>query len=132
MFSLLAVSAVSNGDSWLGPAVTFFLMAIYFFPVTTPKWDRSLMESKMEPAAATSDRASRLRRFGANVRRERVLRLITQEKLARLAGLNVRTIARIEAGELNLRRLTIERIRQAIGCPRHKLLYTSETDRGRG
>lgn len=68
------------------------------------------------------NRVSSLRAFGANVRRERVLRLITQEKLAELAALNVRTVAKIEAGELNLRGATIERIRQAIGCPLTRLL----------
>jgi transcriptional regulator with XRE-family HTH domain len=70
----------------------------------------------------TKNRVSSLQAFGANVRRERVLRLITQEKLAELAALNVRTVAKIEAGELNLRSATIERIRQAIGCPLTRLL----------
>jgi len=51
-----------------------------------------------------------------------VFRLISQEKLAALAALNVRTIARIEAGELNLRSETIERIQRAIGCSAKKLL----------
>ena len=45
-------------------------------------------------------------RFGANVRRERVERSITQEKLAEMADLNIRTLQRIEAGEFG----------QPLGC----------------
>jgi transcriptional regulator with XRE-family HTH domain len=62
-----------------------------------------------------------LRSFGANIRRERVLRLVSQAKLAKLAGLNVRTIARIEAGELGVRSNTVERIARALGCTLAKL-----------
>lgn len=74
------------------------------------------------PRSGAERRKYALRIFGANVRRERVFRLISQEKLAALAALNVRTIARIEAGELNLRNETIERIQRAIGCSAKKLL----------
>jgi transcriptional regulator with XRE-family HTH domain len=74
------------------------------------------------PRRGAEHRKNALRIFGANVRRERVFRLISQEKLAALAALNVRTIARIEAGELNLRSETIDRVRRAIGCSVEKLL----------
>ena len=39
--------------------------------------------------------------FGASLRRERVARGITQEKLAELADLNIRTVQKIEGGDLN-------------------------------
>jgi transcriptional regulator with XRE-family HTH domain len=57
-----------------------------------------------------------LKIFGSNLRRERVGRSISQQKLALLAGLNVRTICKIEAGQLKIRWQTIQRLRQAIGC----------------
>ena len=44
-----------------------------------------------------------LKILGGNVRRERVARSISQHKLGLLTGLNVRTICKIEAGELNVR-----------------------------
>lgn len=40
--------------------------------------------------------------FGANLRRERTARGITQEKLAELADLNMRTVQKIESGRLNV------------------------------
>ena len=42
-----------------------------------------------------------LKAFGINLRRERMFRRITQEKLADLAELNIRTIQKIEAGKTN-------------------------------
>jgi DNA-binding XRE family transcriptional regulator len=38
--------------------------------------------------------------LGANIRRERTARSVTQEKLAELADLNTRTIQKIESGSL--------------------------------
>jgi transcriptional regulator with XRE-family HTH domain len=68
------------------------------------------------------EREKTLKRLGANLRRERTARRISQEKLAVIAQLNARTIARIEAGELSIRPETIERLRRAIGCPPGTLL----------
>lgn len=64
----------------------------------------------------------RLKVFGANVRRERIARQLTQEKLSELAELNVRTLRRIEAGQLNVLVTTLDRLRQALGCPWDALL----------
>jgi hypothetical protein len=58
-----------------------------------------------------------LKILGGNVRRERVARSISQH-----TGLNARTICKIEAGELNIRRETIQRLRQAIGCSLSRLV----------
>jgi len=63
-----------------------------------------------------------LKIFGGNVRRERVARSISQQKLAVLSGLNARTICKIEAGQLNIRWETIQRLRQAIGCSLSRLV----------
>jgi transcriptional regulator with XRE-family HTH domain len=63
-----------------------------------------------------------LKRFGANLRRERTARKITQEKLAELAHLNVRTVQKIEAGQTNILITTAKRIQKAIGCPWESLL----------
>ncbi len=61
-------------------------------------------------------------RFGANVRRERVALSITQEKLSEMADLNIRTLQRIEAGEINLLLTTVLRLQRALGCPWDKLM----------
>jgi len=58
-----------------------------------------------------------LKRFGANVRRERLARSLTQERLAELADLNIRTLQKIEAGQINILLTTVLRIRRALGCP---------------
>jgi transcriptional regulator with XRE-family HTH domain len=60
--------------------------------------------------------AQQLSRFGTNLRRERVARSITQEKLAELDDLNIRTFQKIEAGETNILITTALRLQRALGC----------------
>ncbi|MFA5262423.1 MAG: helix-turn-helix transcriptional regulator [Opitutaceae bacterium] len=60
--------------------------------------------------------------FGTNLRRERVSRKITQEKLAELADLNVRTLQKIEAGQTNILMTTAMRLRAGLGCEWSELL----------
>ncbi len=67
-------------------------------------------------------RANALKRVGGNIRRERVARLLSQEKFAAAVGINVRTVAKIEAGQLNVRPETLERIRLALDCPLAKFV----------
>ena len=62
------------------------------------------------------------KKFAANVRRERNLKELTQERLAELADLSLRNIQRIEAGEINVLMTTVVRIRKALGCSAEKLL----------
>ncbi len=57
-----------------------------------------------------------LRTFGANLRRERMVRGLTQEKLSELADLNIRTLQKIEAGQTNILITTAIRLREALGC----------------
>jgi transcriptional regulator with XRE-family HTH domain len=57
-----------------------------------------------------------LKRFGANLRRARVQRGITQEHLAELADLNIRTVQKIEAGQTNILITTAKRLRDALDC----------------
>jgi DNA-binding XRE family transcriptional regulator len=57
-----------------------------------------------------------LQTFGANVRRLRNEKELTQEKLAELADLNIRTIQKIEAGQTNILVTTAARIQKALGC----------------
>ena len=54
--------------------------------------------------------------FGANVRRERVARGLTQETLAELMDVNSRTVQKIEAGKLNILLTTILRLQKALNC----------------
>jgi transcriptional regulator with XRE-family HTH domain len=60
--------------------------------------------------------ASQLRAFGSSVRRARMSRKITQEKLAELVDLNIRTIQKIEAGHVNILLTTVLRLQKALGC----------------
>jgi transcriptional regulator with XRE-family HTH domain len=64
-----------------------------------------------------------LKKFGANVRRERADIGMTQEKLAELADLNIRTIQKIEAGNINILVTTLFRLQRALGCEWEKLLF---------
>jgi transcriptional regulator with XRE-family HTH domain len=66
--------------------------------------------------------AAELSRFGANIRRERTARNITQERLAERADLNIRTLQKIEAGELNVLITTAARIQRALACSWEKLM----------
>ena len=54
--------------------------------------------------------------FGANLRRERMVRNVTQERLAELANLNIRTLQKIEAGQTNILVTTAMRLRSGLGC----------------
>ena len=63
-----------------------------------------------------------LKRFGANVRRERVARSLTQERLAELAELNLRTVQKIEAGKINILLTTVIRIQRALDSDWARLL----------
>ena len=66
------------------------------------------------PSSSATHR--QLSHFGANLRRERVARKITQEKLAEDADLNIRTLQKIEAGQTNILVTTAMRLRAALGC----------------
>jgi len=49
-------------------------------------------------------------------------RKVTQEKLAELADLNIRTLQKIEAGQTNILVTTAIRLKRALGCPWESLL----------
>ena len=66
--------------------------------------------------------AVQLAAFGANLRRERVACGITQEKLAEIVDLNIRTVQKIEAGETNILLTTAIRLQQALRCPWESLV----------
>jgi len=57
-----------------------------------------------------------IKRFGANLRRERNALNLTQEQLAELADLHLRSLQKIEAGEINLLYTTVLRIKRALKC----------------
>jgi len=64
----------------------------------------------------------RLKIFGANVRRERSLRGLTQEELAERTQISTRNLQRVEAGELNILLTTVLRIHLALRCSWKKLM----------
>jgi len=70
----------------------------------------------------SDEQHQQIKRFGANVRRERSAVGLTQEKLAERAELFPRTIQKIEAGEINILITTMIRIRRALKCSWASLL----------
>jgi len=71
---------------------------------------------------STSELSRLKRTFGGNLRRERHVKGITQEKLAELSDLSLRNIQRIEAGEINILMTTVVRLRKSLGCSSEKLI----------
>ena len=63
-----------------------------------------------------------VRVLGANIRRERIVRGLTQERLAELADLNPRTVQKIEAGTITILVTTLIRIRHALDSDWTRLL----------
>ena len=59
---------------------------------------------------------ARLKVYGANVRRERVRKGWTQDKLAEGAEIATRNLQKIEAGEINVLLTTAFRIQLALRC----------------
>ena len=66
--------------------------------------------------------AARLKVFGANVRRERTAKNLTQEKLAELAGISTRNLQKVEAGQLNILVTTAIRLQLGLRCSWKRLM----------
>jgi transcriptional regulator with XRE-family HTH domain len=60
--------------------------------------------------------AAQLKQFGANLKRERVARKLSQERLAETVDLHPRSIQKIEAGQTNILITTLMRLQHALGC----------------
>jgi transcriptional regulator with XRE-family HTH domain len=75
--------------------------------------------------ARTVAEDKQLRVLGANVRRLRVARGMTQERFAELTNLNPRNVRKIEAGETNVLVTTLVRIRKVLRCSADQLLPRS-------
>ena len=60
--------------------------------------------------------------FGGNIRRIRITRELSQERLAEMADLNIRTVQKIEAGQLNVLLTTALRIQRSLGCNPSELI----------
>jgi len=72
--------------------------------------------------AISKEIQTQLKEFGASVRRERTGKGLTQERLAELVDLNIRTVQKIEAGQINILLTTLIRIQRALDCPWPKLI----------
>jgi len=70
---------------------------------------------------AASDIARQIKRFGNNLRRERMAIGMTQERLSELADLNIRTLQKIEAGQTNILLTTAMRLKASLKCDWDKL-----------
>jgi transcriptional regulator with XRE-family HTH domain len=66
--------------------------------------------------------SARLKTFGANVRRERSTRGLTQDKLAEMASISTRNLQKVEAGQLNILLTTAIRIQLALRCSWKQLM----------
>lgn len=85
----------------------------------TPRWS--------VPRRSTETRA--LQTLGANLRRERAARGLTQERLAESADLNPRTVQKLEAGTANPGIDVICRIRLALKASWPEMLRVLGADR---
>lgn len=63
-----------------------------------------------------------IKKFGAAVRRQRTAQAMTQERLAELCEVHLRTIQKIEAGDINILLTTIKRIQKALKCEWSELM----------
>jgi transcriptional regulator with XRE-family HTH domain len=63
-----------------------------------------------------------LKQLGDNIRRERLAKAVSQQRLAEIADLNIRNVQRIEAGELDVLLTTAVRITKALDCSMERLL----------
>lgn len=70
----------------------------------------------------TRKERTRLKIFGANVRRERYAKGLTQEGLAERAEISTRNLQKVEAGQLNILLTTVIRIQLALRCSWKKLM----------
>ena len=66
--------------------------------------------------------SAQLRVLGGNIRRERMRHKLTQERLAELVDLNIRTGQNIEARNVNILVTTLLRLQKALGCRWEELL----------
>lgn len=72
--------------------------------------------------ALAKEQAAMLVTFGGNVRRLRSALGMTQARLAERVDLELRTIQKFEAGEINVPLTTLYRVRRALGCSWDALL----------
>lgn len=63
----------------------------------------------------------RIEIFGANVRRERMRKGMTQDELAERAEIATRNLQKVEAGEINILVTTAFRIQLGLRCPWNRL-----------
>jgi transcriptional regulator with XRE-family HTH domain len=65
---------------------------------------------------------ARIKVFGANVRRERLRKGLTQEQLAERSEIATRNLQKIEGGEINILLTTAFRIQLGLRCPWVRLM----------
>src|SRR5690606_8052378 len=66
--------------------------------------------------------------FGANLRKERLKRGISQERLALEAGINRSYVGSVERGERNVSLVNICKLAKAIGCSSSELMTDVEVE----
>lgn len=72
--------------------------------------------------ALSKEQSALLKTFGGNIRRLRSAADMTQAKLAERVDLELRTIQKFEAGEINVPLTTLARLRKALNCSWDALL----------
>ena len=66
-----------------------------------------------------------LKNLGDNIRRERISKNMSQQRLAECADLNIRNVQRIEAGEIDVLLTTTIRIQKALAYSLEQLVPKS-------
>ena len=82
------------------------------------KWDSCLVSCV--PLSQQEQRE--LKKLGASVRRIRTAKGMTQERLAELSDLHLRSLQKIEAGDKNVLITTVQRIQRSLACEWNDLM----------
>jgi DNA-binding XRE family transcriptional regulator len=106
----------------LGPVGVAAPPARLFMPQSYAPIDRSVNAQNTAYWGVQKSEQIFMREFGTNLRRARTSRGVTQQKLAELADLNIRTVQKIEAGKINILVATASRLQKALGCPWDELV----------
>jgi transcriptional regulator with XRE-family HTH domain len=72
--------------------------------------------------AESAKKRAQVKLLGANVRRVRNSRGLTQERLAEMTDLHLRSIQKVEGGEMTILVTTLYRLRGALKCSWGELL----------
>jgi DNA-binding XRE family transcriptional regulator len=95
---------------------------LFLYLRTISSFRSTLFFRSLTAVALSKEQIKLLASFGANVRRLRSAAGVTQSKLAEKVDLELRTIQKFEAGQINVPLTTLYRVRRALNCSWESLL----------